>query len=113
MLNYVVKRSFNKEKGVKIKYIMDYIKHPLRKKPHDVIIHAGIKKKVVKSIRETFQGTHISSLSIICREEKKDIQRKIDAMNNNLLNHYKQQMLSFVNNNSIWKTAVVSWEKKS
>ena len=34
-------------------------------------------------------------------------------MNNNLLNHYKQQMLSFVNNNSIWKTAVVSWEKKS
>ena len=46
MLNYVVKRSFNKEKGVKIKYIMDYIKHPLRKKPHDVIIHAGTKKSL-------------------------------------------------------------------
>ena len=71
------------------------------------------KNKVVMVERETFQGTHISFSSIICREEKKDIQRKIDAMNNNLLNHYKQQMLSFVNNNSIWKTAVVSWEKKS
>ena len=45
MLNYVLNRSFNKEKRVKIKYIMDYIKHPLRKKPHDVIIHAGAKKK--------------------------------------------------------------------
>ena len=45
MLNYVLKRSFNKEKGVKIKYIMDYIKRTLRKKPHDVIIHAGAKKK--------------------------------------------------------------------
>ena len=81
---------------------LDHIKLSLRKAPGQIIIHAGTNeisnnanylknvKKIVKLVKETRKDIKLSSSSVICRTDIKDITETISTTNSHLENYCNQ-----------------------
>ena len=121
LLNNIEERGLNKDKEnalVKVrKYpgatstdIVDHLKPTLRKKPSEIIIHAGTNditndinylnnvKKMVKLIRESDDKIKISFSGIIARKDILHGKHKVNELNLRLKNYCSQNSLGFVEN---------------
>ena len=82
-------------------------------KPDCIIVHAGTNditkginslnsvKKIVKKVKQTSPNTKVVFSSLITRKDKKDLDKKVQDVNNRLNNYCKQTNLDYIKNKNI------------
>ena len=58
-------------------------------------------KKVVKKVKQTFPNTKIAFPSLITRKDKKDLDKKVQDVNNRLRNYCSKLNIEHIENNNI------------
>ena len=58
-------------------------------------------KKVVKKVKQTFSNTKIAFPSLITRKDKKDLDKKVQDVNNRLRNYCSKLNIEHIENNNI------------
>ena len=82
-------------------------------KPDCIIVHAGTNdvtkgikflnfvKKIVKNVKQTSPNTKVVSSSLITRKDNKELDKKVQDVNNRLKNYCMQTNLDYIENNNI------------
>ena len=82
-------------------------------KPDCIIVHAGTNdvtkgikflnfvKKIVKNVKQTSPNTKVVSSSLITRKDNKELDKKVQDVNNRLKNYCMQINLDYIENNNI------------
>ena len=110
MLNGINERGLSKHQNVKIQNfpggttetILDKVQTLVAEKSDCIIIHVGMNditnginflnlvKKTVKKVKQTSPNTKIAFSSLIIRKDKKDLDKKVQDVNNRLKNYCSQ-----------------------
>ena len=121
MLNDIHERGLSKQQQVKIQNfpggtsetILDVVDTLVTDKPDCIIVHAGTNditkginslnsvKKIVKKVKQTSPNTKVVFSSLITRKDKKDLDKKVQDVNNRLNNYCKQTNLDYIKNKNI------------
>ena len=121
MLNGIHERGLSKQQQVKIqifpggtsKTILDDVHILVADKQDFILVPVGTnditkginslnsKKKIVKKVKQTSPNTKVSFSSLITRKDKKDLDKKVQDVNNRLKNYCTQTNLDYIENNNI------------
>ena len=123
MLNGIHECGLSKQQQVKIQnfpggtseIILDVVDLLVTDKPDCTIVHAGTNditkginslnsvNKIVKKVKQTSSNTKLVFSSLITRKDKKDLDEKVQDVNNGLKNYCMQTNLDYIENNNIKK----------
>ena len=94
--------------------MLDIIKPIIRKKPDEIIMHAGCNdlsrnvnpltniKKICKLVKDDAPNTKLTISNIMIRKDKKDItENSIKEVNSHLKNFCRENELGYINNDNI------------
>ena len=121
MLNGINESGLSKYQNVKIQNfpggtietILDKVETLVAEKPDCIIIHAetndimnGINslnsvKKIVKKVKQTSPNTKVAFSSLITRQDNKDLDKKVQDVNNRLKNYCSQTNIEYIENSNI------------
>ena len=121
ILNGIHERGLSMQQQVKIQNfpggtsetILDVVDTLVTDKPDCIIVHAGTNditkginslnsvKKIVKKVKQTSPNTKVVFSSLITRKDKKDLDKKVQDVNNRLKNYCMQTNLDYIENNKI------------
>ena len=105
--------QIRKHPGSTSRDILDHIQPIVRRKPDEIIIHAGTNdltnevnllnnvKKIVKDILTNSATTRITFSSIVSRYDSKELMPRVVDVNNRLKNYCQQQDIGFIDNTNI------------
>ena len=121
MLNGINERGLSKHQNVKIENfaggttetILDKAETLVAEKPDCIIIHPGKNdimnginslnsvKKIVKKVKQISSNTKVTFSSLTNRKDNKDLDKKVQDVNNRLKNYCSQTNLEYIENSNI------------
>ena len=105
-------RSNNKSKYRIFRVVEMKLFKMVADKPDCIIVHAGTDitkginsltsvKKIVKKVKQTSPNSKVVFSSLLTRKDKKDLDKKVQDVNNRLKNYCMQTNLDYIENNNI------------